>query len=115
MGPAQFIPSTWLSYRERVSEVTGNVPPSPWNIEDAFAASAIKLAAGGATAQNEEAEWKAAMLYFAGGNWNNPAYAFYGDTVEDLTSRYNAMIQILEEDVIVSGDKEVEGESHNLD
>jgi membrane-bound lytic murein transglycosylase B len=96
MGPAQFIPTTWLAYKDRVAAVTGHNPPSPWNMEDAFTASAIKLAAGGATTQNRSAEWKAAMIYFAGGNWSNPAYAFYGDSVEDLASEFQAYIDVLE-------------------
>ena len=38
------------------------------------------------------------MIYFAGGNWSKPAFSFYGDMVEDLTSQFMAMIKILEED-----------------
>ena len=102
MGPAQFLPQTWLAYADRVAEITGHNPPNPWNIDDAFAAAAVKLAAGGATAQKPAAEWKAAMIYFAGGNWDNPAYAFYGDAVEDLTAQFAAMIEILEADVASS-------------
>lgn len=98
MGPAQFLPTTWLAYEDSVREVTGHDPPSPFNIEDAFTASAIKLARDGAWAQNVDAEWKAAMIYFAGGNWSKPAFSFYGDMVEDLTSQFMAMIKILEED-----------------
>lgn len=96
MGPAQFLPSTWLGYRDRIIEMTGHNPPSPWDIQDAFAASAIKLAAGGAAAKTPDAEWKSAMLYFAGGNWRNPAYSFYGDAVEDLAAIFQQQIDILE-------------------
>lgn len=100
MGPAQFLPSTWLGYRDRIAAMTGHDPPSPWDIEDAFAASALKLAAGGATAKTADAEWKAAMLYFAGGNWRNPAYSFYGDAVEDLAAIFQQQIDILESEVL---------------
>jgi peptidoglycan hydrolase CwlO-like protein len=97
MGPAQFLPQTWLHYRDRIADLTGHHPPSPWVIEDAFAAAALKLAAGGATTKTPEAEWRAAMMYFAGGNWQDPAYAFYGDAVEELTSFFQRQIDILEQ------------------
>ncbi|PJE50660.1 MAG: hypothetical protein COV29_02910 [Candidatus Yanofskybacteria bacterium CG10_big_fil_rev_8_21_14_0_10_36_16] len=66
MGPAQFIPSTWLAYEDKVAELTGHNPPNPWNIEDAFMASAIKLAAGGATSQTRAGESGAARAYIGG-------------------------------------------------
>lgn len=88
MGLAQFIPSTWVAYEERISAVTGHVPPSPWNAEDAFTAAAIKLSRDGATGKTPDAEWRAAQIYFAGSNWNKPAYAFYGDRVMDLAQQF---------------------------
>ncbi|MBI2669917.1 MAG: lytic murein transglycosylase [Candidatus Yanofskybacteria bacterium] len=66
LGPAQFISTTWLAYEDRVAELTGHRPPNPWNIEDAFMASAIKLANGGATAQTRIAEKGAAKAYIGG-------------------------------------------------
>ncbi|MEK7138655.1 MAG: lytic murein transglycosylase [Patescibacteria group bacterium] len=66
MGPAQFIPSTWLSYEEEISRLTGHNPPNPWNIEDAFMASAIKLARGGADQKTKGAESGAARAYIGG-------------------------------------------------
>lgn len=96
MGPAQFLPSTWLAYKDRIAAMTGNSPPSPWSLEDAIAGAAVKLAAGGATAKIAEAEWRAAMIYFAGGNWDEPRYAFYGDAVEALTALFTQRIAELE-------------------
>ena len=66
MGPAQFIPSTWLSYEEEVIRLTGHNPPNPWSIEDAFMASAIKLARGGASQKTRAAESGAARAYIGG-------------------------------------------------
>lgn len=66
MGPAQFIPSTWMGYREEVSGITGHSPANPWNFEDAFTASAIYLARRGATAQTRSAEIAAAKAYISG-------------------------------------------------
>ena len=66
MGPAQFIPSTWVLVDDQVSGITGRHPADPWNIEDAFTASALFLAQGGATGQTVAAEEAAAMAYFSG-------------------------------------------------
>lgn len=66
LGPAQFIPSTWLAYEARVANLTGHNPPNPWNIEDAFMASAIKLAAGGASSKTTAGETRAAKAYISG-------------------------------------------------
>src|SRR3989338_1973834 len=66
MGPAQFIPSTWMGYREEVTRITGNSPANPWNFEDAFTASAIYLARRGATVQTRAAEIVAAKAYISG-------------------------------------------------
>jgi peptidoglycan hydrolase CwlO-like protein len=96
MGPAQFIPSTWMKYRDRVAQITGNNPPSPWNNLDAFVAAALYLTAVGADARTYQAEWKAAMIYFAGGNWNNSSLRFYGDDVMAIAERFQKDINILE-------------------
>jgi peptidoglycan hydrolase CwlO-like protein len=66
LGPAQFLPTTWLAYEDRVARLTNHNPPNPWNIEDAFIASAIKLAAGGATSKTRDGEIKAAKAYVSG-------------------------------------------------
>ncbi|KKU49935.1 MAG: hypothetical protein UX72_C0043G0002 [Parcubacteria group bacterium GW2011_GWA2_47_10] len=66
MGPAQFIPTTWLLYANEVASLTGHKPPNPWNIEDAFTASASFLADGGATSQTKTGEVRAARIYISG-------------------------------------------------
>lgn len=90
MGPAQFIPSTWMGYKDRVAAVIGKLA-NPWDIRDAFIASAIKLQAGGAG--TVEGEWAAAMRYFSGST--NPRYRFYGDNVVKLANEYQADIDEL--------------------
>jgi len=84
MGPAQFLPTTWLGYKDEVARITGHNPPSPWDIDDAFTAAALKLARAGANQRTEDTEWKAAMIYFAGNNWGKKVYSFYGDAVMEL-------------------------------
>jgi len=93
MGPAQFIPSTWIKYKERVKQITGSA--DPWNIKDAFVAAALYLADYGATKKTRDAEWKAAMIYFSG--TTNPKYSFYGNSVMAIASRYEEDIKILEQ------------------
>jgi len=97
MGPAQFIPSTWVLYEDRISKLTGNTPPNPWDPEDAFMAAAILLMDNGADKGTHQAERLAALRYFAGWkNASNPAYAFYGNDVMGFASEYQRNIDILQ-------------------
>ncbi len=43
MGPAQFIPSTWLTYRQRVQSLLGVALADPWRPQHAFLAAALYL------------------------------------------------------------------------
>ena len=96
MGPAQFIPSTWVLYEDRIGRASGQVPPNPWEPRTAFIASALLLSDNGADRGGHYNERLAALRYFAG--WKNaekPAYAFYGDEVMELASKYQDLIDIL--------------------
>ncbi|MDD5760705.1 MAG: hypothetical protein PHF45_01475 [Candidatus Pacebacteria bacterium] len=95
MGPAQFIPSTWMIYKDQVSQITGNKPANPWDIRDAFVAAALYLAKWGATQQTREAEWRAAMIYFSGST--NTKYRFYGDSVMAIADKYEQDISYLKQ------------------
>ncbi|HOZ36655.1 MAG TPA: hypothetical protein PLR18_02390 [bacterium] len=90
MGPAQFIPSTWMGYKSKVEAITGKTA-NPWDIRDAFIASAIKLKADGAGTKS--GEWTAAMKYFSGGT--NTKYRFYGDNVVAKADEYQEDIDAL--------------------
>ena len=97
MGPAQFIPSTWILYEDRVGRAVREVPPNPWNPRTAFMASAILMMDNGADRGGYYSERLAALRYFAG--WRNaekPAYAFYGDGVMELADKYQGLINIVE-------------------
>lgn len=94
MGPAQFIPSTWAAYKDRLASLLEHVP-DPWDLHDSFTAAALKLANGGAHERTFAAEWKAAMVYYAGSRWNNPVYSFYGDSVAELAAVIQAEIEAM--------------------
>lgn len=66
MGPAQFLPTTWLRFSDTVAQLTGHNPPNPWNPEDAFQAAAIFLARAGADSQTSAGEIAAAKTYISG-------------------------------------------------
>jgi membrane-bound lytic murein transglycosylase B len=94
MGPAQFIPSTWIGYKDKVSALTGRLgrPADPWDIRDAFMAAGLLLKNNGAD-ETKDGQWKAAMRYFSGGT--NKKYRFYGDNVLTLTAKYEQDIKDL--------------------
>jgi len=93
MGPAQFIPSTWLAYKDRVREITGK-SADPWSIQDSFLAAGLFLADYGATAKTQDAEWKAAMIYFSGST--NSKYQFYANSVLNKSKRIETWIETIE-------------------
>ncbi|MEK7213464.1 MAG: hypothetical protein AAB678_03460, partial [Patescibacteria group bacterium] len=93
MGPAQFIPSTWMGWRGKVAALTGKATANPWDIRDAFLASALKLKSNGAN-DGGNGEWKAAMIYFSGST--NTRYRFYGDNVLATAKKYQADIDELD-------------------
>lgn len=64
MGPAQFIPSTWKLYEDKVKAQTGKSYADPWNLTDAFTAAGLYLKALGGGAQS--GEYKAASKYYGG-------------------------------------------------
>jgi len=97
MGPAQFIPSTWNLYEDRIAKITGQTPPNPWDPRTAFMASGLLLSDNGADKGTWDAERLAALRYFAG--WRNAkkaSYAFYGDEVMELAAFYQKQINTLQ-------------------
>jgi membrane-bound lytic murein transglycosylase B len=95
MGPSQFIPSTWISYKDRIANLTGGGFPNPWDPRTAIFATAIYMMDLGADNGTRTSERTAALKYFAGGNWNKRANAFYGDQVMENVDKMQEKIDIL--------------------
>ena len=96
MGPAQFIPSTWVLYEDRIADMSGQNPPNPYDPRTAAFAAAILLKDNGADAGTPESEKLAALRYFAGWkNASNPAYAFYGNDVMALADKFQSDINVV--------------------
>lgn len=92
MGPAQFMPSTWMGYKDQIAQINGHNPPDPWNLRDALTAMGLKLAkVPGVTDHNRTAEHKAASIYLAGGNWER--FGWYGDRVLKYADQFDAKIK----------------------
>ena len=95
MGPAQFIPSTWVNagYGQKVADITGKVA-DPWDIRDAFLANGLYLKALGAASGAPKAEFNAAMRYYCGGSCSSYD-KFYGNSVVNIANQYEADIKAI--------------------
>ncbi len=89
MGIAQFMPTTWMGYKAKISAMTGHNPPDPWSVTDGVVGMAIKLANAGATSKSGEII--ASKRYYCGGPgsayWNNKCNT-YAQNVQRLAAGY---------------------------
>jgi hypothetical protein len=92
MGPAQFIPSTWVIFEPRLKDFLGR-DSNPWNAEDAFMASAMYLSDLGANSGTYSSEIKAACKYYGTGGSN----CSYGKSVMQLKTGIQNDIDYLQE------------------
>lgn len=95
MGPAQFMPATWLGYKSKIAALSGHNPPNPWDPQDAFIAAALLLKNNGG-AGGPANEKTAALKYLAGAKWQKTAYQFYGNEVMSYAQEYQEQIEILQ-------------------
>ncbi len=96
MGPAQFIPTTWMTYADDISAITGNRPANPWNNLDAFVATSLYMRNAGAVSGNLSSERIAAAKYYCGSNWNRYTCTnVYGKAVIERAEDFQADIDVL--------------------
>lgn len=96
MGPAQFIPSTWQIFENRISKANGGGTANPWNAKDAFTASGLYLGDLGATAQTAAAERNAACKYYSGASCGTRGNTTYGDQVMARAIKLQADIDLIQ-------------------
>jgi membrane-bound lytic murein transglycosylase B len=96
MGPAQFIPSTWVLIAPQVATALGETAANPWSARDAIMASAIYLKGRGA-GSDETSERNAACKYYSGRacDGKSPPNSFYGNSVMALTRSIQSDIDYL--------------------
>jgi peptidoglycan hydrolase CwlO-like protein len=92
MGPAQFIPSTWVLFEDRLKATLGHFA-NPWDPQDAFTASSMYLSDLGAVGTSYTSEIKAACKYYGTGG----STCSYGRSVMNLRNSIQSDIDYLNE------------------
>ncbi len=91
-GPAQFLPSTWKLFANRLQNILGHYP-NPWSPADAFMASSVYLTDLGGVGESTSAQRKAACKYNGGGAASSTCY--YGQSVISLKNKIQDDIDYL--------------------
>lgn len=92
MGPAQFIPSTWMGMQKKISLALNKANPDPWNAPDAFMASALFLKELGAVDGSPTSEIRAACKYYGSGG----SSCAYGRQVAAKALKIQSNIDLLQ-------------------
>lgn len=92
MGPAQFIPSTWILIKSRLAKALGVGATDPWNPEHAIMASSLYLQDRGAVSGSYTSELAAACKYYGSGG----ASCTYGTQVMAKVAALQINIDLIE-------------------
>lgn len=91
MGVAQFMPDTWMEYKDRMAEILDKENPDPWDPKDAVTAMALKLSdIPGVVEGNQSAEMKAAKLYLSGSS--SSRYNWYANLAIYWSKNYQRLM-----------------------
>jgi membrane-bound lytic murein transglycosylase B len=90
MGPAQFIPTTWALFENRLKGLLGR-DVSPWEPKDAFMASSLYLTDLGGIGTSVSAQNRAACKYYGSGGTS----CYYSQSVQKLKTTIQANIDLL--------------------
>ena len=87
MGVAQFMPSTWIGYKDNIASKTGNKPADPWSLKDGIMGMALYLKNKGG--DSKSGEYQAAAMYYCGGNWKRTVCYNYANSVIAWSKGYD--------------------------
>lgn len=91
LGVPQFMPDTWLAYKDRISEIVGKENPDPWNMRDGVVAMALLLSdTPGVTEHNVWAERNAAKMYLSG--TTSGQYEWYANQIMYWAVNYEQLL-----------------------
>ncbi|MDD5396662.1 MAG: lytic murein transglycosylase [Candidatus Moranbacteria bacterium] len=91
MGIPQFMPDTWMEYKDRISAIVGKENPDPWDEKDAAVAVALKLSdVSGVTEHNIYAERNAAKMYLSGNT--SSRYDWYANQIMYWSKNYAKLL-----------------------
>ena len=90
MGPAQFIPSTWKLFADRLKTILG-YEANPWSPQDAFMASGMYLGDLGAIGTSASAQSRAACSYYG----TRASSCSYSKSVMKLKATIQSNIDLL--------------------
>jgi len=91
MGIPQFMPDTWMLFKDKIGEIVEKENPDPWEIKDGVVAMALLLAdTPGVTRHNYYAERNAAKMYLSGTtSWQ---YDWYANQIIYWAANYRRLL-----------------------
>ncbi len=91
LGIAQFMPDTWLEYKDRIAAASGQGTPDPWDIRDGVLAMALKVAdVPGVIEHDTSAERAASKMYLSGTtSWR---YDWYASQIQYWANNYHYLM-----------------------